>query len=101
MSAAVDEAVAVAAAVGIAVDHDGLRARAEEVCRLTGGNISSMLADVGKKKRTEIDFINGAIVTEGKKKGLPVPVNETLTNLIKAVEQTYDRRLPPERLPPN
>jgi ketopantoate reductase len=42
-----------------------------------------MLQDVRKKKRTEIDYINGAIVKEGRKKGIETPINRMLTLLIK------------------
>lgn len=47
----------------------------------------SMLQDVEKGKRTEIDFINGAIVRVGKQHGVPTPVNETLVALMKGVEK--------------
>lgn len=49
----------------------------------TANHYASMLEDL-KRKRTEIDAINGAIVRFAKKLGIPVPVNETLTNLVKA-----------------
>ncbi len=49
----------------------------------TSSHYASMLEDL-KRKRTEIDAINGAVVRYAKKLNLPVPVNETLTNLIRA-----------------
>jgi 2-dehydropantoate 2-reductase len=45
-----------------------------------------MLQDVEKGKRTEIDFINGAIARIGKGIGIPTPVNDTLTALVKSME---------------
>lgn len=60
-----------------------------KVCQLTSANISSMLQDVLKKKRTEIDFINGVIVREGQGYGIPVPVNALLTRLVKTIETSY------------
>jgi len=45
--------------------------------------------DVDRKKRTEIDAINGAIVRAGDELGIPVPVNRTLTLLIKTLEAHY------------
>jgi 2-dehydropantoate 2-reductase len=42
--------------------------------------------DVDKKKRTEIDAINGAVVRFGKETGIATPVNQTLTSLIKVLE---------------
>jgi len=46
-----------------------------------------MLQDIKAGKKTEIDSLNGAIVELGKRKGVPTPVNETITNLIKAKEK--------------
>jgi 2-dehydropantoate 2-reductase len=36
--------------------------------------------------RTEVDFINGAVVAEGEKLGIPTPVNRTLLTCIKGRE---------------
>ena len=47
----------------------------------------SMLADLEAGRRTEIDFINGAICRLGREIGHPTPVNETLTAQIKFLEQ--------------
>lgn len=55
--------------------------------------ISSLLSDVLKQRRTEIDTLNGAVVREGKKLGIPVPANELITNLVKLIEQNYDHAL--------
>jgi len=63
--------------------------KVEEVCRKTYGNISSMLQDVLKKKKTEIDFINGAIVKEGERLGISTPINAILTDLVKTIESSY------------
>ena len=64
-----------------------------EVCRATAGNIASMLQDVLKEKQTEIDFINGAIVREGRTLRIPTPVNFTLTSLVQVIEKTYQERI--------
>ncbi len=57
-----------------------------QVAEATSNNISSMYQDVLKKKRTEIEFINGAIVRYGKQCNIATPVNKTLTNLVKLIE---------------
>lgn len=64
---------------------DGVK-YAESVCKKTAGNISSMLQDVQKGKKTEIDFINGAIVKKAQTLGLAVPYNEAVTYLVKAIK---------------
>lgn len=88
ITAAVAEASAVAAARGITLPYADPVARALEVVQATAGNRSSMLQDVARGAPTEISTINGAIVREGERLGIPTPVNWTLTRLIEAIEQT-------------
>jgi 2-dehydropantoate 2-reductase len=45
-----------------------------------------MLFDLRAGTRTEVDFINGAVVTAGRRAGVATPYNETLTALVKARE---------------
>lgn len=52
-----------------------------------GHHKPSMLIDIEKGNPTEIDYINGKIAEYGKKFNLPVPLNATITSLIKAKEQ--------------
>ncbi|HJJ51330.1 MAG TPA: ketopantoate reductase family protein [Methanocorpusculum sp.] len=47
----------------------------------TAAHFSSMYQDIEAGKKTEVDHINGAIVTLGKKHSIPSPVNETIVNL--------------------
>jgi 2-dehydropantoate 2-reductase len=49
-------------------------------------NKSSMLQDIENNRKTEIDFINGAIVKVGEKHKIEVPMNKIITELIKAKE---------------
>jgi 2-dehydropantoate 2-reductase len=53
---------------------------------MTAQNRNSMLQDVEKGKRTEIDFINGAISNLGKRVGVKTPLNNLLTSLVKGLE---------------
>jgi 2-dehydropantoate 2-reductase len=71
------EAGAVAAALGIDLGEDPASI-ATDVARWTAGNRSSMLQDLGRGARTEIDAITGAVVREARRLGVPVPVNEEL-----------------------
>lgn len=59
------------------------------VAKATAANRSSMGQDVDRRKRTEIDAINGAIVELGQQVQIPTPVNWTLTQLIKTLEASY------------
>ncbi|KAH7927279.1 2-dehydropantoate 2-reductase [Leucogyrophana mollusca] len=53
------------------------------VAKVTGGNISSMLADVRKGRDTEVDFMNGYLIGLGSQYNIPTPTNSTLLNLVK------------------
>lgn len=85
---AVEEALAVARAQGIAL-RDNMVEHVLKVAEATGRNRSSMGQDVDKKRQTEIGTINGMIVSEGRKTGLETPVNETLTALIETLQDHY------------
>lgn len=93
MKHAVAEAVEVCRARGIVLPYPDPVEKVLQVCRDTAANIASMLQDVLNRRRTEIAFINGAIVQEGKKIAIPTPVNATLTSLITVIEETYSESL--------
>lgn len=59
----------------------------EQLVPATAAHHSSMLQDILRGRRTEIDALNGAVVTLGKKYGVPAPVNEVITRMLKAREQ--------------
>ena len=46
----------------------------------------SMLQDVEAGRRTEVDFLNGAVVSFGERFGVPAPLNRALTALVKGLE---------------
>jgi 2-dehydropantoate 2-reductase len=84
----VNEGIEVANALGIKLGFKGTE-HCKEVCRATSANISSMLADVRNKRKTEIININGAIVSQGKSVNIPTPYNEVMTNLILLKQKNY------------
>ncbi|NJD58585.1 MAG: 2-dehydropantoate 2-reductase [Anaerolineales bacterium] len=63
----------------------------EQVARNTAANHSSMLQDVLNGRPTEIDSINGAIVHEAEKVGIPTPVNRVLWHLVKGLDSKVRR----------
>ncbi|MDD4940589.1 MAG: 2-dehydropantoate 2-reductase [Candidatus Omnitrophica bacterium] len=91
---AVTEAVKVAKRKRIKLLYDDPLAKVESVCESTAGNVSSMLQDVLRKKRTEIDFINGVVVRFGQELGIAVPANAMLVSLVKVIESSYDKAVP-------
>lgn len=76
------EALRVARAHGVTLTEAEAVARVEAVACKTAQNISSMLQDVRRGRPTEIDYINGAVVREGRRFGIPTPLNLLLTKLI-------------------
>jgi len=86
---AVTEAVKIAKRKRIKLIYEDPLAKVEAVCEATSGNVSSMLQDVLRRKRTEIDFINGVVVRLGQELGIPVPVNTILVNLVKTLESSH------------
>lgn len=92
MAELVAEAVTVASARGIRLTFTDPLETVFQVAHRTASNRSSMLQDFDRKKPTEIDMINGAIVREAEKLGIPVPVNRTVTRLIRALEAGHQRR---------
>jgi 2-dehydropantoate 2-reductase len=55
----------------------------------TSSHFPSMLQDIKKGKKTEIDFLNGKLVSMGEDIGIDLPVNKTIFNLIKSKERLY------------
>jgi 2-dehydropantoate 2-reductase len=84
MEQAANEVAAVARAKGIALPFADAAAEARRVALATAANLSSMLQDVLRGAPTEIDAINGAVVREGARLGVPTPANETLLRLVAA-----------------
>ncbi len=89
MNKAVGEAVEVANHSGMDFDEFKIMESVAKVANATAKNKSSMLQDKLKSRKTEIDTINGAIVSEAVKCNVKTPVNEVLTDLIKLIEKAY------------
>jgi len=93
VSALVDEGKAVATAQGIVLDADpedliDHAARPE----VAYDHKASMLQDVEARRATEIDFLNGGIARFGQELGVPTPLNDAITRLIKGLEASWADR---------
>ena len=93
VSALVDEGKAVAAAQGITLDADP-----EELIdhaakpEVAYDHKASMLQDVEARRATEIDFLNGGIGRFGRELGVPTPLNDAITALVKGLEASWQQR---------
>jgi len=90
---AVDEAAAVARACGIDLHADETR---EVLMKLTdpdaggtGTSKSSLCADLANRRRTEVDYIYGAVARLGDEHGVPTPTIDTLIGIVKGLESRY------------
>ena len=61
----------------------------------TQNNKSSMLADVERGLRTEVDYFNGYVVRRGKQLGIDVTANENLTARVKELEKNGNSNVEP------
>ena len=82
----VDECLKVANKDGATFDFDFVEAINNGI--EGSRNLSSMYQDILKEKKTEIDYLNGAVVELGKKYGIKCPVNEALITIIREMEKT-------------
>ena len=81
------ECIKVARLEGLELNKDSTLKFARSIIFKNSANVNSMLQDVLKGKRTEIDSINGYVVRLARKHGIRVPVNEVLYGLVKALEE--------------
>ena len=93
VSALVDEGKAVATAQGIVLDADP-EDLIDHAARpdVAYDHKASMLQDVEARRATEIDFLNGGIARFGRELGVPTPLNDAITRLVKGLEASWVER---------
>jgi 2-dehydropantoate 2-reductase len=84
----VEECVSVAAKEMCIANKDIVLDLVRSVASKTSMNTSSMLQDVQRGRKTEIDSINGHVIRLARKHGIKVPANETMYALVKSMEDT-------------
>lgn len=89
--AALEEAIAVANASGVELTTDEAHEILAKIAGPNGtpGNKSSLRVDIENRRPSEIDYINGAVVSLARKYGVAAPVNETLVTLVHAAQSQY------------
>ncbi len=80
------EAATVASAVRIQLPFSDPWTYVRTIVEQTAAMRNSMLYDLDNGAKTEIDFINGAVVATGRRAAVPTPYNETIVRLVKARE---------------
>ena len=90
ISGLVAEGRAVAAAQGISLDADPEEMIDHGARRdVAYDHKASMLQDVEGHRGTEIDYLNGAVSRLGRELGVPTPLDDMLTALVKALEDSW------------
>jgi 2-dehydropantoate 2-reductase len=69
------------------VSPDGYEAWRAAVLTAYGDNKPSMLQDLERGRPTEIDDINGHVVSEGRRLGVPTPVNAAVVETVHALSR--------------
>jgi 2-dehydropantoate 2-reductase len=87
----IDEIFLVATSKGVKLPYENAQAYYKTLTEVqlppTATHRSSMLQDMAKGGRlTEIDALNGAISRYGREQGIPTPVNDVLTAIIKGFQ---------------
>lgn len=88
-----EETAMVANAYGVKASAESIIKDLENTYTAHKGHFTSMAQDVQKKRKTEVDFINGGIVKKAKEKGLKVPYTEAVYDLLKVIENTYEMQV--------
>ena len=90
MDLVIAEAFAVAEAEGVGLGWPDDAAYREvfygRLVPSTASHRSSMLQDLERGRRTEVDAINGAVAARGAARGVAAPANEALAHLVRARE---------------
>jgi 2-dehydropantoate 2-reductase len=66
--------------------REELRARWVEAGQSLGAGRPSLLQDIMKGRRTEVDYLNGYVVRKGREIGVPTPMNEAIVAVTKRME---------------
>lgn len=83
----VREAVSVARAEGISTSEEEIWAMVERIAARTARNKTSMLQDLERGVRTEVDAMNGVVVARGAERGIETPWNRLMFRLIRSRER--------------
>jgi 2-dehydropantoate 2-reductase len=88
VNALIAEALAVCDKAGITLTRHPHEAIAEAI-EEAYDHQPSMLQDVRKRRKTEIDALNGGIAGEGRRVGVPTPLHDCMVALVKGLERSW------------
>lgn len=89
MRSAQREVIAVANAQGIPMNGEDIAQWEKQLAGLSPQGLSSTLQDIRAQRKTEVALYGEEICRQGKKWGIPTPVNEKLVSRIHEIEQSF------------
>lgn len=89
MEALMREVVTVAQAEGVKLTEKDLVDWYPILNRLSPQGKTSMLQDIEARQKTEVELFAGEVIALGKKHNIPTPVNQTIFQIIRVLEQGF------------
>jgi 2-dehydropantoate 2-reductase len=81
------EVIVLAQRIGVNLAEQDLDEWHPVLKRLSPEGKTSMLQDVEAGRKTEVEIFGGKVVELGERYGVPTPVNQTVLNIIRVLEQ--------------
>lgn len=92
LQAVIREVCLVMQAEGVSTNEEQLTHSVAEVIQATAKNLSSMNQDIVHQRQSEIDFITGYLLEKALSHGIDTPVNRSLYDTIKNIEQGWNKQ---------
>ncbi|MGH2406395.1 MAG: ketopantoate reductase family protein [bacterium] len=83
------ETVSVANKQGTPLDYDERWQAITSLLQRAAAAKPSMLQDVERRRRTEVEVINGAVVAAGQRMRVPTPNNQAMVWLLQSLQETF------------
>jgi 2-dehydropantoate 2-reductase len=87
MDSAMREVIAVSQKAGVHLREEDIAEAHKLLGTLGAEGKTSMLQDIEAKRKTEVEMFSGVLGKMGRKYGVPTPINDTLFNMIRTLEQ--------------
>jgi len=87
----IEEGVRIAQLSGIEINYKKIFEKTIDICNKTYNNKCSMLQDISNRNLTEIDSINGVIISKSRYFQVSLPVNNVIYDIIKAMENKFNK----------
>jgi 2-dehydropantoate 2-reductase len=68
-----------------------MNAMAAQTATMVEGGVSGTLQDISKGRRTEVDYFNGYVASQGRQCGVATPMHEALATLIRRMERREEQ----------